>query len=471
MAVKRRKIVLLVVLLAWAVLLAFGLRFYNGYFFLFDLPDRSGWVGEGAEKQYLDRHAGVVKDTLLKVDSVTYYFDKDGYVYKGVIELDGFVYSFNEWTGAMQYGWIVRDSGRYYFDDAGHMVIDQEYAIGGRDFLFDATGAEVTGQVSRNGALYYYDEMTGKVLEGERQVDGAWFYYTADGTRFGTGWQTLPDGRAAYYDGDNGMLFGEQTIDGKPYLLNISRGGRMTGTVYFDGRVYQISDDGVVQSKKRLPQWKGIDVSVHQGEIDWKAVAESGVQFAFVRAGYIASEERPVFKPDRLYAENVLMAQENGISVGAYIYIYNYTQDGLTEGIGSFDAYTNENRIKLDLPVFLDIEDKLYFKPGSDDLGGYDYRTAFTRDGMDQLRSLGYKAGFYTFQTWANNEFDAERLFNEGYPFWLANWYGNDKELDPATLSWNKTAQPSVWQYRATGQTPGIQGETDMDYLYWDNMR
>jgi len=433
------------------------------------LIDRAG--SERAQTQYLDRHAGVVKDQLLEIDSQKYYFDHDGFLYKGEIELDGFVYSFDESTGAMQYGWIERNGERYYYDEEGRKIIGCEYEIEGRDFLFGETGAEVVGPVTRNGGQYYYEALTGKVINSEKQVDGAWYYYQSDGARFGTGWLTLEDGRTVYYDGDNGMLFGEQTIGGSPYLLNISRGGRMAGIVYFDGEVYQISDDGVIQSKKRLPVWKGIDVSVHQGEIDWKAVAESGVQFAFVRAGYLASEDRPIFNPDRLYVQNVLEAQENGISVGAYLYIYNFTQDGVNEGIDSFNEYSTENRIKLDLPVVLDVEDKDYFKPGSDGLGGYDYRTAFVRDGLDYLQSLGYKSGFYTSQNWANNEFDAGRLMNEGYPFWLANWFGNNKDLDPATLSWNKTAQPNIWQFRATGQVPGIAGETDMDYLYWNNMR
>ena len=461
---------MVVVLIAWALFFVLGLRYINGYWFIFDLPDRSGWVGEGSERQYFDRHAMVVKDTILEIDSNKYYFDPDGFVYTGEIELDGFVYLFHERTGVMQYGWIEKGVKRYYYDAEGHKIIDMEYAIGGSDFLFDATGAEVVGPVFRNGENYYYEALTGKVLDDEKQADGAWYYYAADGARFGTGWLELAPGRTVYYDGENGMLFGEQTIDGAPYLLNISKGGRMTGTVYYNGEVYQLGEDGVVQGKERIPLWQGIDVSVHQEDIDWKAVAESGVQFAIVRGGYLAAEDEPVFVPDRLYAQNVLVAQENGISVGAYLYIYNSTMEGLEEGINAFHDYTVENRIRLDLPVFLDIEDNDYFKPGSDELGGYAYRTDFTRAGMERLRAFGYAAGFYTFQNWANNEFDAARLFGEGYPFWLANWFGNNKDLDPATLSWNEEAQPSLWQYRATGEIPGMHKETDKNYLYWDRM-
>ena len=371
----------------------------------------------------------------------------------------------------MQYGWVKRGEDRYYYDDEGRKIISREYTILGHDFLFDEDGAEVIGLVSINGEYYYFEPLTGKILDSEKQDDGAWYYFTEDGSRFGTGWLTLADGRTAYYDGENGMLFGRQTIDGEPYLLNISRGGRMTGTVYFEGEVYTISEEGIIQGKQRLPLWKGIDVSVHQKEINWKEVAESGLQFVIVRAGYFAAEDQPVFEPDSRYAQNVLAAQESGLSVGAYIYLYNSSREGLAEGLDAFDAYTLENRIRLDLPVFLDVEDKEYFKPGSDEQGGFGYRTAIVREGMDRLRDLGYEAGFYTFQQWANNEFDAEGLFNGGYPFWLANWFGNNADLDPNTLSWNKAAQPSLWQYRATGQVPGIRGDADMDYLYWNQMK
>jgi len=465
------KIVLIIALTAAVLVLVFGVRFYNGYLFFFDYPDRSGWIGEGEDRQYLDRHAGVITNTLLEIDGEKYYFDNEGYVYKGEIELDGYVYLFDERTGTMQYGWVVRGGDRYYYDEEGRKVMGRVYAIVGNDFLFDKSGAEVTGPVVLDGKHYYFEIMTGKVTDSEKQVDGSWFYYTADGSRFGTGWQGLADGRLVYYDGDNGMLFGEQTIEGEPYLLSISRGARMTGTVYFDSYAFEIAKDGVVQSKERLPMWQGIDVSVHQELIDWKKVAESGVQFAIVRAGYFASEGDVVFKPDDHYALNIIGAQESGISVGAYIYLYNWTYEGLIEGLESFHEYTVENRIRLDLPVFLDVEDKEYFKTGSDELGGYDYRTALTRDGMDHLRSLGYNAGFYTFLNWANREFDAGRLFLEGYPFWLANWYGNNEDLDPETLSWNEEAQPSIWQFRATGEIPGIRKETDKNYLYWDRMR
>jgi glucan-binding YG repeat protein/GH25 family lysozyme M1 (1,4-beta-N-acetylmuramidase) len=468
MRTTRSKIAIIIILAA-AIVCLLGLRIYNGHLFFFDMPDRSGWVGEGDGRRYLDRHAGVVTDTLLKIDNKTYYFGSDGAVAKGEIELDGFTYYFSETTGVMQTGWVERDGRRYYYEENGHKVMGREFTIGGADFLFDEGGAEFIGQIEIEGKLYYFEELTGKLKDSEKQVDGNWFYFTGDGSRFGTGWVTLVDGRICYYDGDAGMLTGEQTIDGQKYLLSISLGGRLTGTAYYSGMVYDIDEKGVVLGKNRIPVWSGVDVSWHQGpDIDWAKVKESGVQFVIVRAGYIGSEERPYWVQDEYFVQNVLGAQAQGISVGAYIYLYNFTEEGLAEGIDSFAAATLDSRVRLDLPVFLDVEDADYFKAGSDGLGGYEYRTNLVRFGMERLREKGYDPGFYTFQRWVGTEFDVERLYSEGYPFWLARWYDNNEELPPETLSWDNDKQPSLWQYRATGEVDGIRKEVDKNYLYWN---
>lgn len=466
----RSKIILIIVLIS-AIICALGIRVYNGHMFFFDMPDRSGWIGEGETRMYLDRHAGPVTDTLLKIGADTYYFDVAGYVYKGEISLGDYDYYFDNKTGIMHTGWLEKEDKRYYYEENGHKVIDREFEIGGNDFLFDAEGAEYTGPIEIGGKQYFFEELTGKLRESEKQLDGLWYYYTEDGSRFGTGWMEMADGRNCYFDGGNGMLFGEQTIEGKPYLLGISMGGRLTGTAYYMGEVYDIGDDGIVNGKERIPLWSGIDVSQHQGpNIDWAAVKESGAQFVVVRAGYIGSEKQPYWVQDEYFVQNVIGAQEQGLSVGAYIYLYNFTEEGLAEGIASYNEAAIAGRVKLDLPVFLDVEDADYFKQGSDALGGFEYRTNLIRFGMDRLREYGYDAGFYTFSKWVGKEFDAELLFREGYPFWLARWYDNNEDLDPVTNAWDDDKQPSLWQFRATGKVDGIIKEVDKNYLYWGRM-
>ena len=467
---KSKSKTLRVIVVIIVVVCSLGIRVYNGRLFFFDLPDRSGWVDEGDGLRYLDRHANIVTNTLLQIGSETYYFESDGAVCKGELKLGSYTYYFDELTGAMQTGWLERSGKRYYYEENGHQVIGREYRIEGLDFLFGADGAEHIGPATIDGKQYYFEPVTGKLLNGEKKLDGFWYYYSEDGSKFGTGWARLADGRVCYYDGDAGMLTGEQTIDGQPYLLSISLGGRLIGTAYFNGEVYDIGADGVVKGKERIPIWSGIDVSWHQeAHIDWAKVKASGVQFVIVRAGYIDIEE-PFFVQDDYFVQNVLGAQAQGISVGAYIYLYNHTKEGLAEALDSFHDAAVEGRVRLDLPVFLDVEDSEYFKPETDKLGGYGYRTDLVRFGMDWLRAKGYDAGFYTFARWAGTEFDVEQLYSEGYPFWLARWYGNDEDLDPGTLAWGDDKQPSLWQYRATGKVNGIAKEVDKNYLYWGRM-
>ncbi|MDR0854553.1 MAG: hypothetical protein LBN34_09325 [Clostridiales Family XIII bacterium] len=405
---KKRRIAIALLIVALAICLT-GVRIDNGHIFFFGMPNLSGWTSEGEDRTYLDRHGNTIVNQLYDIDADTYFFDNEGHV--------------------------------------------------------------ITGEKEIDGDLFFFDKSSGKMLrDKEQEIDGKWFYYTQEGTKFVEGWLTHKDGRKVYYKADDGQIFGEQTVDGKEYFFSISTGGMMTGTMYFQEYKYTIGDDGVIKNKEKMQICKGIDVSSHQtGKIDWKKVSGSGVQFAIVRAGYISSVGDEIFVPDEFYEKNVLEAQANGISVGSYIYLYGFTEDRIRAGLEEFDAHSKNSRLRFDLPVFLDVEDEEYLKVGSDELGGYDYRTNFVRSGLEDLAELGYRPGFYTFLRWANKEFDAHALFEEGYPIWIANWYKNDSELEPSVMAWNDE-YPSMWQYRATGEVPGIPTNVDMDYLYLDIM-
>ena len=63
----------------------------------------------------------------------------------------------------------------------------------------------------------------------------------------------------------------------------------------------------------------GVDVSDHQGAIDWSAVASDGVDFAFVRVGNRGYTEGALYADTR-YAENIDNATSAGLDVGAYFF-------------------------------------------------------------------------------------------------------------------------------------------------------
>lgn len=62
----------------------------------------------------------------------------------------------------------------------------------------------------------------------------------------------------------------------------------------------------------------GIDVSHHQGKIDWKKVRKAGIAFAFLRIGYRGYGESGSLNVDREFENNLRGAEENGLDVGVY---------------------------------------------------------------------------------------------------------------------------------------------------------
>jgi GH25 family lysozyme M1 (1,4-beta-N-acetylmuramidase) len=210
-----------------------------------------------------------------------------------------------------------------------------------------------------------------------------------------------------------------------------------------------------------MQPWKGIDVSYWQGpSIDWSAVRASGIRFAVIRAGWLDSAGN--FRLDDYFERNVRGARANGILVGTYIYVYAYHSQSIP-GFHNSSAMNSlrASGISFDLPVFVDIEEGAT-------LGTLDYNslTHNVRSMMNELKTYGYRTGFYTSYNWAMNKFNAQQLCDEGFTFWVARWYNNNAELDPYTLGVWPYTTPALWQYRSTGAVGGISGNVDMNYFY-----
>ena len=96
---------------------------------------------------------------------------------------------------------------------------------------------------------------------------------------------------------------------------------------------------------------KGVDVSENNGELDWRAIARDGIEFAIVRASYGQTGR------DELFQRNVAEAHKYGLRVGAYHYDYSLTvDDAIANAINCRDAI-DEAGVLLEMPVFYDLED------------------------------------------------------------------------------------------------------------------
>lgn len=185
---------------------------------------------------------------------------------------------------------------------------------------------------------------------------------------------------------------------------------------------------------------KGIDVSKHQGTIDWKKVKNDGVEFAIIRIGYGGSA--PV--KDAKFEENYKNARANGLDVGVYIYSY---ADTLT------DAKTEANAVinwlggrDLELPVYFDIEDK------KQSVLGNTLRTNIVKTFCDMIENAGYWAGIYANKSWLTSKLNMNEL--NVYTVWVAQWANTNTYKGPYAM----------WQYTSDGSVNGISGRVDMNY-------
>lgn len=189
---------------------------------------------------------------------------------------------------------------------------------------------------------------------------------------------------------------------------------------------------------------KGIDVSVHQGKIDWQMVKETGTQFAMIRAGYGKNADQK----DKYFDANVQGAQAAGLHVGVYHYSYALSVADAKAEAATFLKWIAP--YKLDYPVAFDIEDKSQQGLGKQTL------TAICKAFCDAVEAAGYYVCIYTNPAWLKTYLDAPALAQ--YDLWLAHWTDNP----------TKAYSYGMWQYTSDGDVEGINGRVDLNLAYKD---
>ena len=190
---------------------------------------------------------------------------------------------------------------------------------------------------------------------------------------------------------------------------------------------------------------KGIDVSEFQGNIDWAKVKKDGIEFAILKLGNIYDYDTNY--KDSKFDTNYKNAKAQGIKVGAYIYNYCNTVDTLKKGIEwALEKLGNK---KLDLPIYLDMEDK--------DIQGETKATLTNQcnEFAKMIEAAGYRAGVYANLNWLENELNPDD-FDKDISVWVAQ-YNNECQYE---------GKYDIWQYSSKGDVNGISGNVDMNYFY-----
>ena len=195
----------------------------------------------------------------------------------------------------------------------------------------------------------------------------------------------------------------------------------------------------------KMSEFRGIDVSVFQPNIDWAKVKASGIDFAIIKAG---GSECGRFK-DRTFEYNYQNARANGVKLGCYF------MGG--KGFTSYEAGVADAQYFLtllsgktfDYPCYIDLE----LPTSATKKGNTEACIAF----CDTVKKAGYKTGIYASDiSGFNDRLELNRL--KAYDKWVAR-YGSKPTY---------VKEYQVWQYTSKGIVKGISGNVDCNISYKD---
>ncbi len=198
------------------------------------------------------------------------------------------------------------------------------------------------------------------------------------------------------------------------------------------GDYYQYED-----ADNHMTSHLAIDVSSHQGEVDWKAVKKAGIDFVYIRLG-LRGYESGALALDDYYLENIKAARKAGLNVGVYFFSQALTREEVEEEADF--VIENLKGHDIDLQVVYDFE--LVQVEGSRTLEteGVDY-TANAIAFCKKIQDAGYESMIYTNGYFAENFYDMNIL--SSYDIWFAN-YNEQPELSSGFAVWQYTEEGSI---------------------------
>ena len=193
---------------------------------------------------------------------------------------------------------------------------------------------------------------------------------------------------------------------------------------------------------------RGIDVSSYQGNIDWKQVKESGIQFAILRSTLKSG------KPDSKFIEYIKGCDDNKIDVSVYKYSYALTENQAIAEANTVISLLNGRKCK----IWLDLEDESQTQLGK--FGILKIANAFIKT----CENKGYSVGIYCNLDWIKNYIDDSL---KKYDLWIARYGKNSGQLEE---KYKPNVNEKIWQYSSMGKIPGINGDVDLNVLYNDTI-
>ena len=202
-----------------------------------------------------------------------------------------------------------------------------------------------------------------------------------------------------------------------------------------------------------MPEHFGIDVSHHNGKIDWKKVKESGKTFALMKCQYESKSHRK----DETFEYNYAESGKQGIKRGVYIYIGKESAK---------DPYNdakcllqNLNSRKLEMGIWLDLEDDALKSQN------FEFIRSIAKIYAKIFTEAGYFVGIYCNHNWYKHYISKE--LKDNFKFWIARYPKNDYGIYNSGSELRPTAScAAIWQYSSKGKVNGINGNVDLNVWF-----
>lgn len=191
---------------------------------------------------------------------------------------------------------------------------------------------------------------------------------------------------------------------------------------------------------------KGIDVSNHQGSINWQAVKNDGIDFAIIRSSW------GWFNEDTMFRANVNGCEAVGLPYGLYHYSYARNLDEAKIEVDGLIRLAKS--CSPSYPIIIDMEDADNWKSINGNPSNDMYVQILEYE-CKKIEEAGYYAMIYANLDWFKNRLADSRL--DRFDKWLAQWYVGEPAM-----------KCGIWQYGANGRVNGINGEVDVNYSYND---
>lgn len=192
---------------------------------------------------------------------------------------------------------------------------------------------------------------------------------------------------------------------------------------------------------------KGIDVSEHNGTIDWEKVKADGIDFAIIRCGYGSDDTN---QDDDQWARNVAECERLGIPYGVYLYSYaNTLQKAESEAQHVLRLLQGHSP---SFPIYYDLEDILVERLSSSMKG------QIAQIFCDKIAAAGYKVGIYSNLNWWTNFLKDPAFNNTSWSKWVAQY----------NSTCDYTGEYDMWQCTSVGRVDGIgNGNGNVDLNFW----